>query len=397
MTFLKMDDLDLANKRVIIREDLNVPIKDGEITSDVRVRAALPTIKKAVGAGAKVILLSHLGRPTEGVYDEQFSLAPVAEKLSELLGQQVTLLKSWLEGVEVKSGQVVLCENVRFNVGEKANNEMLAEKMASLCDVFVMDAFATAHRKEASTYGVAIHAPVACAGLLLSQELEALAKVMKNPARPLVAIVGGAKVSTKLTLLSSIAKIVDCLIVGGGIANTFLAAAGHSVGGSLYELDLIDEAAELIDAAKKGGAKIPLPTDVIVAEQFSAEAEAHESPVSHIGEDEKILDIGSKTQKEFAKIIKRAKTVLWNGPVGAFEIKQFAKGTETIAKAIAESSAYSIAGGGDTIAAIEKYNIKDKISYISTGGGAFLTYLEGKKLPAIVALEESYKKYSEKK
>ena len=393
MAFLKMTDLDLANKRVLIREDLNVPIKDGEITSNVRIKAALSGIKHALKEKAAVIVTSHLGRPTEGTYDAQLSLAPVAAKLSEFLGQPVPLIKDWLEGVDVKPGQVVLCENTRFNVGEKANDNALAQKMAALCDIYVNDAFATAHRSEASTCGIAKFAKVACAGPLLSAELEALEKVMANPERPLVAIVGGSKVSTKLALLGSIAKKVDSLIVGGGIANTFIAAAGHPIGKSLYEADLIDEAERLTSSAEQLGVKIPLPTDVIVAEQFSADAEAYDQPISHVGEDERILDIGPDTVKELVKVIKKAKTILWNGPVGAFEIEQFSKGTEAIAKAIAENTdAYCVAGGGDTIAAIEKYDLADKISYISTGGGAFLTYLEGKTLPAVAALEASCNK-----
>jgi len=393
MAFLKMTDQDLANKRVLIREDLNVPMKDGKITSDVRIKAALTAIKFALDRNAAVIITSHLGRPTEGSYEEEFSLAPVATKLSELLGQEVSLVKNWLEGVDVKPGHAVLCENTRFNVGEKANDDKLAQKMAKLCDIYVNDAFATAHRSEASTCGIAKYAKVACAGPLMSAELEALERVMANPKRPLVAIVGGSKVSTKLALLSSIAKKVDYLIVGGGIANTFLAAAGYPIGKSLYEPDLIDEAEHLSSTAEQLGIKIPLPTDVIVAEQFSADAEAYDQPISHIGEDERILDIGPDSTKELVKIIKKAKTILWNGPVGAFEIEQFSKGTEAIAKAIAENQeAYCVAGGGDTIAAIEKYNLSDKISYISTGGGAFLTYLEGKTLPAVAALEANCSK-----
>lgn len=392
MAYLKMADVELEGKKVLIREDLNVPMKDGIITSDMRIQAAIPTIKQALSLNTAVIVMSHLGRPTEGIYDEQFSLAPVAERLSELLGQSVGFEKNWLEGVEVAPGQVVLCENVRFNVGEKANDEGLSKKLAALCEVFVMDAFATAHRKEASTYGVARFAKVACAGLLLDKEITALKKVMERPARPLVAIIGGAKVSTKLKLLDSITKIVDYLIVGGGIANTFLAAAGYSVGNSLYEPDLVDEASEILNNAKKSGVKIPLPDDVIVAEEFSADAEILDQNINQVNDSDKILDIGSQTCEKFAAIIKDAKTVLWNGPVGAFEVEQFATGTEAIARAIATSSAYSVAGGGDTIAAIEKFNISEQISYISTGGGAFLAYLEDRTLPAITILEESYNK-----
>jgi len=392
MHYLKMTDVDLSNKRVLIREDLNVPIKEGVITSDVRIQAAVPTIKKALEANAAVIIVSHLGRPTAGEYEEKFSLAPVAKRLSELLGQPVALVKDWVDGVDVQPGQVVLCENARFNIGEKDNNEELAEKMAKLCDIYINDAFATAHRKEASTYGIAKYASVACAGLLLDTELEALAKIMDKPERPLVAIVGGAKVSTKLKLLNSISKVVDTLIVGGGIVNTFLAAKGHSVGDSLYEPDLTDEAEELLAKADSGKIDLPMPTDVVIAEEFSPDSEACTVKIDQVGDDDKILDIGSDTAKQFADILGKAKTIVWNGPVGAFEIDQFSNGTQTVANAVANSDAYSVAGGGDTIAAIEKYNIKDKISYISTGGGAFLAYLEGDKLPAVAALEENYNK-----
>jgi phosphoglycerate kinase len=389
MTYLKMTDVDLGGKKVMIREDLNVPVKDGEITSDMRIQAAIPTIKQALSQNAAVIIISHLGRPTEGVYDEAFSLAPVAKRLSELLGQEVPLIKDWLEGVEVKPGQAVLCENVRFNVGEKENDEALSKMMGSLCDVYVMDAFATAHRKEASTYGVAQFAPIACAGLLLDKEVSALQKIMGNPKRPLVAMIGGAKVSTKLKLLNSIAEVVDCLIVGGGIANTFLAATGCNVGSSLYEPELVDDAKKLLAMAESGEINLPLPVDVVVAKEFSADSTANSCNVAGVAADDKILDIGPQTATQFTKILKDAKTILWNGPVGAFEIEQFAAGTQAVALAIAESSAYSVAGGGDTIAAIEKYNIKDKISYISTGGGAFLTYLESKTLPAVEMLEQN--------
>ncbi|MBU1927000.1 MAG: phosphoglycerate kinase, partial [Gammaproteobacteria bacterium] len=356
------------------------------------IKAAIPTIKTALDAGAKVIILSHLGRPIEGTYDPQFSLEPVAEALSQLLGQTVPLVKNWLDGVEVKKGQAVLCENVRFNVGEKSNDETLSHKIADLCDVYINDAFATAHRKEASTYGVALYAKIACAGLLMDRELSALSNVMENPEHPLVAIVGGSKVSTKLALLQSIIKKVDYLIIGGGIANTFIAASGYSIGNSLYEPDLIDEAEQLTELAASTGAQIPLPIDVIVAEKFSEHADAYDQSISQIGDDEKVLDIGPETQEIYTSIIKKAKTILWNGPVGAFEAEPFSKGTEAIAKAIAKSKAYSVAGGGDTIVAIEKYGVSDKISYISTGGGAFLSFLEGKTLPAIEALEQSYEK-----
>jgi len=391
MAYLKMTDVDLNGKKVMIREDLNVPLKNGEITSDMRIQAAIPTIKQALKQNAAVIIISHLGRPTEGVYDDAFSLAPVAERLSELLGQEVMLVAEWLDGVEVKPGQAVLCENVRFNVGEKINDEKLAKAMADLCDVFVMDAFATAHRQEASTYGVAQYAPVACAGLLLDKEVSALQKIMENPGRPLVAIIGGAKVSTKVKLLNSIAEVVDCLIVGGGIANTFLAAAGNNVGNSLYEPELVNDAKKLLAMAKDDKVTIPLPVDVVTAKEFSADADATTQDIANVAADDKILDIGPQTSAKFAEIIKDAKTILWNGPVGAFEIEKFAAGTKAIAQDIASSSAYSVAGGGDTIAAIEKYGITDKISYISTGGGAFLTYLENKSLPAVEVLEARYK------
>lgn len=387
MAYLKMTDVDLSGKKVMIREDLNVPLKDGVITSDMRIQAAIPTIKLALDQNAAVIIISHLGRPTEGVYDEQFSLAPVAKRLSELLGQEVPLVKDWLNGVEVQPGQVVLCENVRFNVGEKKNDEALAKMMGSLCDVYVMDAFATAHRKEASTYGVAQFAPTACAGLLLDKEVSALQKIMESPKRPLVAVIGGSKVSTKLKLLNSIAEVVDCLIVGGGIANTFLAAAGYNVGSSLYEPELIDDAQKLLALAETGEINLPLPSDVVVAKEFSADSSANSCEITGVAADDKILDIGPQTAAQFTKVLKDAKTILWNGPVGAFEVEQFAEGTKAISQAIAESAAYSVAGGGDTIAAIEKYNIEDKISYISTGGGAFLTYLESKTLPAVEILK----------
>ena len=391
MAYLKMTDVDLNGKKVMIREDLNVPLKNGEITSDMRIQAAIPTIKQALKQNAAVIIISHLGRPTEGVYDDAFSLAPVAERLSELLGQEVMLVAEWLDGVEVKPGQAVLCENVRFNVGEKINDEKLAKAMADLCDVFVMDAFATAHRQEASTYGVAQYAPVACAGLLLDKEVSALQKIMENPGRPLVAIIGGAKVSTKVKLLNSIAEVVDCLIVGGGIANTFLAAAGNNVGNSLYEPELINDAKKILAMVQDDKVNIPLPVDVVTAKEFSADADATTQDIANVAADDKILDIGPQTSAKFAEIIKDAKTILWNGPVGAFEIEKFAAGTKAIAQDIASSSAYSVAGGGDTIAAIEKYGITDKISYISTGGGAFLTYLENKSLPAVEVLEARYK------
>jgi phosphoglycerate kinase len=387
MPIIKMSDLKLKGKRVLIREDLNVPIKNGEVTSDIRIRAALPTIKAALKAGAQVMIMSHLGRPNEGTFEEQYSLAPVAKRLSELLKKEVPLISRWLSGVNMGDASVVLLENVRFNHGETDNNVELAKKMAKLCDVFVMDAFATAHRAESSTCGIIEHAPVACAGPLLVSELEALTQIMQNPKRPVVAIVGGSKVSTKLSLLDSLVQKVDCLIVGGGIANTFIAAEGYTVGKSLYEPDLIDEAERLMLAAKERGAEIPVPTDVIVGEKMSDDCESEVRLVSQVDDHERIYDIGPDTAKQLVGIIKKAKTILWNGPVGAFEVKQYSEGTRAIAKAIAESSGFSVAGGGDTLAAIEAYHVASKIDYISTGGGAFLSFLEGKKLPAIAALE----------
>ncbi|MDX1442511.1 MAG: phosphoglycerate kinase [Gammaproteobacteria bacterium] len=388
MNILKMSDLDLKGKKVLVREDLNVPVKDGVVTSDVRIRASLPTIKLAMEQGARVLLMSHLGRPEEGVYDESQSLAPVAERLTELLGVKVRLEKDWIDGVTAEEGEVVLCENVRFLKGEKKNDDALARKMAALCDVYVMDAFGTAHRAQASTHGVAKFAPVACAGPLLANELDALGRALENPARPMVAIVGGSKVSTKLTVLESLSKKVDQLIVGGGIANTFIAADGHSVGKSLYEADLVDEAKRLTAAARDKGGDIPVPTDVVVAQEFSGDAEADVKPVDKVGDSEMILDIGPDTGEVFAEILKKAGTIVWNGPVGVFEFDQFGEGTKALAHAIAESSAFSIAGGGDTLAAVDKYGVADHISYISTGGGAFLEFLEGKKLPAVAILEE---------
>ncbi|MEA5444894.1 phosphoglycerate kinase [Gammaproteobacteria bacterium AB-CW1] len=387
MTILKMTELDLSNKRVLIREDLNVPVKDGKVTSDARIRASLPTIKAALDGGARVMLMSHLGRPTEGEYDESQSLAPVAERLTELLGRKVRLVKDWIDGVAVEEGEVVLCENVRFLKGEKADDEGLARKMAALCDVFVMDAFGTAHRAQASTHGVARFAPVACAGPLLSRELEALGHALENPKRPLVAIVAGSKVSTKLTVLESLSKVVDRLIVGGGIANTFIAAAGHDVGKSLHEPDLIPEAKRLMEQAKAKGGEIPVPSDVVVATEFDASAEADVKKVDEIAADEMVLDIGPDTAEAFAESLKEAGTIVWNGPVGVFEFDQFGQGTRILAEAIADSSAFSIAGGGDTLAAVDKYGIADRVSYISTGGGAFLEFLEGKTLPAVAILE----------
>ena len=387
MNVLKMTDQDLASKRVLIREDLNVPIKAGLVASDARIRAALPTIRIGVEAGAKVMLMSHLGRPTEGEFESVYSLAPVAEHLSTLLNQPVRLVLDWLDGVDIEAGEVVLCENVRFNVGEKADDDALAQKMAALCDVFVMDAFGTAHRAQASTHGVAHYAPLACAGPLLAAELHALGKALENPARPMAAIVGGAKVSTKLTVLESLSKVVDQLIPGGGIANTFIAAAGYPVGKSLIETDLIDQAKALIDEAAARGGEIPVPTDVVVGKAFSADTSAIIKPVSDVAEDDMIFDIGPETAARFARLMREAGTVVWNGPVGVFEFDQFGEGTRILGEAIASSGAFSIAGGGDTLAAVDKYNIADRISYISTGGGAFLEFLEGKTLPAVAMLE----------
>ncbi|WP_439106445.1 phosphoglycerate kinase [Congregibacter sp.] len=379
----RMDELSLAGRRVLIREDLNVPIKDGAVTSDARIRAALPTIRQALDAGAQVMLMSHLGRPVEGEFDVQFSLEPVATHLSALLNLPVRLVKDWQDGVDVSDGEVVLLENVRFNPGEKKNNDDLAKAYAALCDVFVMDAFGTAHRAQASTHGVARFAPQACAGPLLAGELEALDKALANPARPMVAIVGGSKVSTKLEVLDALSEKVDQLIVGGGIANTFLAAAGHPVGKSLCEHELLDE-------ARRIGAKthIPLPTDVVTGSEFVEDAPARTCSVDAVGDGEMILDIGPESAAAMATLLQDAGTILWNGPVGVFEFDSFARGTEILAKAIADSVAFSLAGGGDTLAAIDKFAIADKVSYISTGGGAFLEYVEGKVLPAVAVLEE---------
>lgn len=382
MNVLRMTEQDLAGKRVLIRFDFNVPVMDGHVTSDARMRAALPTIRHALDAGAAVIVMSHLGRPTEGEWEDQFSMGPVARHLSILLGQNVALAETWLDGVDVEPGQVVMCENVRFNVGEKKNDADLARKMAALCDVFVMDAFGTAHRAQASTYGVAEFAPLACAGPLLMAEMEALGHALENPARPMVAIVGGSKVSTKLTVLDALSGKVDKMIVGGGIANTFIAAAGYPIGKSLCEADMLDQAKKLLAQAD-----IPLPKDVVVAEEFSADAVAVTRPVAETGETEMILDIGPDTAEMYAEILATAGTIVWNGPVGVFEIDQFGQGTKRIAEAVADSPAFSIAGGGDTLAALEKYELGDQISYVSTGGGAFLELLEGKKLPAIAILE----------
>ena len=383
-----MTSLDLRDKRVLIREDLNVPIQEGVVTSDARIRASLPTIQAALTARARVLVMSHLGRPEEGKYAEEFSLAPVAKRLAQLLGVPVALKKDWLDGVEVHPGEVVLLENVRFNKGEKKDSDDLARKMAALCDIYVMDAFGTAHRAEASTHGVAKYAAIACAGPLLVSELSALETALEKPARPLLAIVAGSKVSTKLTVLESLLGKVDQLIVGGGITNTFLAAAGLNVGKSLYEPAMLDICKRLLEQSKKRGIVIPMPTDVVVATQFSAKAEADVKPVGAVSDDEMILDIGPDSADAIAKLIASAGTILWNGPVGVFEFEQFGEGTRTLAKAIARSKAFSLAGGGDTLAAIEKYGIEDSISYISTGGGAFLEFVEGKKLPAVDILEK---------
>jgi len=388
MKVLRMTDLDLRAKRVLIREDLNVPVEDGTITSDARIRAALPTLRLAMEQGARVIVLSHLGRPEEGKPEAQFSLAPVAARLSELLGKPVPLIRNWLDGVDCAAGSAVLCENVRFNPGEKKDQEALARRMASLCDVFVMDAFATAHRAEASTHGVARFAPLACAGPLLVAELEALERALAKPAHPLVAIVAGSKVSTKLTVLEALLEKVDKLIVGGGIANTFLAARGVKVGRSLYERDMLDIAARLQARATERNAEIPLPVDVVVARERAATAHADVRPVERVAADEMILDIGPDTAEQFCKVLESAATIIWNGPVGVFEFDQFGEGTRAIANAIASSKAFSLAGGGDTLAAIEKYGVEDGISYISTGGGAFLEFVEGKQLPAVTVLEQ---------
>ncbi|MGI9225149.1 MAG: phosphoglycerate kinase [Woeseiaceae bacterium] len=386
MPFIRMSDVDLGGRRVLIREDLNVPVADGDVTSDARIRAALPTIEAAVAAGAAVMLMSHLGRPVEGQPEAKFSLQPVAKRLARLLDRKVPLVTDWIGGVDVEPGDVVLLENVRFLEGEKDCDEALARKMADLCDVFVMDAFGTAHRAQASTYGVAEHAPVACAGPLLAAELDALGKALDNPARPLVAIVGGSKVSTKLTVLDALAGIVDCLIVGGGIANTFIAAAGHGVGKSLYEVDMLDIAKQLA-TPKAGRAEIPVPTDVVVAEEF-ADVAGTTKIVESVASDEMILDIGPETVARFTSIIASAGTIIWNGPVGVFEFDDFGAGTKALAEAIAASDAFSVAGGGDTLAAIDKYGVADRISYISTGGGAFLEFVEGKQLPAVEILEK---------
>jgi len=388
MSVIKMTDLDLAGKRVLIRQDLNVPISDGKVSSDKRIRASLPTLEHCIKAGAKVMVMSHLGRPTEGEAAAEFSLAPVAAHMSTLIGKEVRLVTDYIgTDVEVADGEVVLLENVRFNVGEKKNDETLSKQYAALCDVYVMDAFGTAHRAQASTHGAGQFSPTACAGPLLAGELEALGKALDNPARPMVAIVGGSKVSTKLTVLESLSTIVDQLVVGGGIANTFIAAAGLPVGKSLYEADLVDTCKKLTADAEANGGSIPVPTDIVCAKEFSPTAEATLKGADECLDDDMIFDIGPDSAAELAEIIKNAGTIVWNGPVGVFEFDQFGEGTKAIAMAIAESDAFSIAGGGDTLAAVDKYNISDKVSYISTGGGAFLEFLEGKKLPAVEMLE----------
>lgn len=386
MSIIKMTDLDLNGKRVLIREDLNVPVKDGRVTSDARIRAALPTIKQAMESGAKVMVMSHLGRPVEGEYAEEFSLKPVAAHLSALLGKEVRVLENWRSPGDLQNGDVVLFENVRFNPGEKKDDETLSREYAALCDVYVMDAFGTAHRAQASTHGVGKYAPVACAGPLLAAELDALAKALDKPARPLVAIVGGSKVSTKLTVLESLSSVVDKLIVGGGIANTFLAAAGLPVGKSLCEHDLIPEAKKI--AAQTD---VPLPVDVVVGKAFSEDAEATIKPVSEVADDDMIFDIGPQSAGQLAAVLEEAGTIIWNGPVGVFEFDQFGAGTKAVSEAIAASAGFSIAGGGDTLAAVDKYDIADKVSYISTGGGAFLEFVEGKTLPAVAMLSERAK------
>ena len=386
MSILRMTDLDLSGKRVLIRQDLNVPVADGKVTSDQRITASIPTLKAALAAGAAVMVMSHLGRPTEGEWSEANSLAPVAARLSELLGRDVPLIKNYLDGVDVAPGQIVLLENVRMNVGEGKDSEALSKRYADLADIFVMDAFGTAHRAQASTHGVITFAKQAAGGPLLMAELDALAKALDNPARPLLAIVAGSKVSTKLELLSSLVSKVDQLIVGGGIANTFIAAMGHGVGKSLVEMDLLDTAKKIMADAKARGADIPLPVDVVVAPTFAADAPATVKPVDAVGADDMILDIGPETAKQYSALIDKAGTVVWNGPVGVFEFDAFGGGTEAMARAIAASPAFSIAGGGDTLAAVDKYGIEDDVSYISTGGGAFLEFLEGKELPAVKAL-----------
>lgn len=395
MTFLTMSELDLNNKRVIIREDLNVPIENSIITSDARIQAALPTIEQALAKNAAVILLSHLGRPTEGEYDANCSLQPVADYLSDALGKPVPLLYNWLDGIEIQAGEVVLCENVRFNVGEKANDDALAKRMAKLADIFVMDAFATAHRAQCSTHGIAKYIDTACAGPLLTAEIHALKQALEAPAHPVLAIIGGAKVSSKLGVLHRLIEQVDILIVGGGMANTLLAAQGYPVGKSLYEPDLVKESQALLKLARQQHTLMPLPTDVVTANCITKDADAHIRSISEVTDNDIILDIGPDSTHMYQELVQTAKTILWNGPVGMFEIDQFGGGTKQLALSVAQSNAFSIAGGGDTLAAIDKYGIMDKINYISTGGGAFLEYVEGKELPAIAILEARYKESSE--
>ena len=389
MSFIKLTDLDLAGKRILIRADLNVPVKDGKVTSDARISASMPTMEHCAKAGAKVMVMSHRGRPKEGVVDEENSMLPIANDMAEKLGKDVRLIKDYLDNTpDVADGEIVLFENIRFNQGEKKDDEVLAKKYASLCDIFVMDAFGTAHRAQASTHGVGKFAPTACAGLLLASELDSLAKALAKPARPMVAIVGGSKVSTKLTVLEALSEKVDQLVVGGGIANTFLKAMGHNVGKSLCEDDLVDTAKALIEKMKARGASIPIATDVVCAKEFNENAEATLKAANEATDDDMIFDIGPDSAKELADIVAKAGTIIWNGPVGVFEFDQFAEGTKTVSMAIAEAKGFSLAGGGDTIAAIQKYDIYDKISYISTAGGAFLEYLEGKTLPAVAMLED---------
>lgn len=389
MAVIKMTDLDLQGKRVLIRADLNVPVSDGKVTSDARITASMATIEHALNAGAKVMVTSHLGRPEEGVYSAENSLQPVVDVIAKKLNKPVRLIKNWLDAdFQVATGELVVLENCRFNVGEKKNNDDLSQKYAKLCDVFVMDAFGTAHRAEASTHGVAKFAPVAAAGILLVNELDALSKALLNPARPMVAIVGGSKVSTKLTVLESLSEKVDQMVVGGGIANTFLRAAGHEVGASLCEDDLVPVARTLMDKMSQRGASIPVAVDVVCGKKFAADEPAIKKDADQVAKDDMIFDIGSKTASQIAEIIKNAGTVVWNGPVGVFEFDQFGAGTKTIAMAIANTQAFTLAGGGDTIAAIQKYGIEDKIDYISTAGGAFLEFLEGKTLPAVAILEQ---------
>lgn len=392
--FVRISDIDLRGKKVLIREDYNVPVRDGKVEDDTRIRATLPTLNKILAAGGRIIILSHLGRPREGVYDEKFSLAPVAVTLSALLGKNVPLIKNWVHGVDLGTHEIVLCENVRFEKGEKTNDDDLARRLAALCQVYVNDAFGAAHRAHASTHGVAKYAPVACAGPLLLAELAALGTALKKPARPLVAVVGGAKVSTKLTILESLSTKVDQLIVGGGIANTFLKAAGHNIGKSLHEPELVAEAGSLLQRIKERGGTMPLPTDVVCARECSAAAQAITKKLGDVMDDDRILDVGPETAARFAEFMGKAATIVWNGPIGVFEFDQFSNGTRVLAEAIAGSNAYSLAGGGDTLSAIAKFGVAGNISYISTGGGAFLEFLEGKKLPAVQILEESARAWS---